>query len=137
MKDSPADTDCSDLLIKNIRSTSATVEYTELSTSGKFVSSSEQIFSQLTSNGTHIPTSQQNLQPTLARGEYLDHLSTGEQILSLQRNSSYGAQNLDVGNSNDTAQRNPVKVMNILMLHKQQELPLKVNKNGYVKETEV
>ncbi|XP_065906324.1 uncharacterized protein [Dysidea avara] len=137
VKDSPADTDCSDLLIKNIRSTSATGEYTELSTSGKFVSSSEQILSQSPSNGTHIPTSQQSLQPTLGRGEYLDHLSMGEQVLSLQRNSSNGAQNLDVGNSRDTAQRNPVKVMNTLMLHKQQELPLEVNKNSYVEETEV
>ena len=128
-----------DISKQNVQSTSATGEYTELSTSGKFISSSEQILSQPSSNdtlSTHIPTSLQGLRPTLATGEYLDRLSTTEQILSLQRSSTNGAQNLDVINSNK-ANGNPVSVINTLMLCTQQELPLKVNKNGYVEETKV
>ncbi|XP_065906524.1 uncharacterized protein [Dysidea avara] len=128
-----------DISKQNVQSTSATGEYTELSTGGKFISSSEQILSQPSSNdtlSTHIPTSLQGLRPTLATGEYLDRLSTTEQILSLQRSSTNGAQNLDVINSNK-ANGNPVSVINTLMLCTQQELPLKVNKNGYVEETKV
>ena len=56
-----------------------------------------------------------------------------EQILSLQRNSTNGAQNLDAINNNDNY-GNPISV---ITLHAQLELPLKVNKNGYVEETVV
>ena len=128
------DEDRNDISKQNVRSTSATGEYTELSTSGKFISSSEQrSLSQSSSNDTISTPILQGLQPTLARGEYLDHLSTADQILSLQRNSTDGAQNLDVINNNDNC-GNPVSV---IILHAQQELPLKVNKNGYVEETVV
>ena len=123
------DEDHNDISKQNIRSTSATGVYTELSTSGKFISSSEQRLSQSSSNDTlsiHIPTSLQGLRPTLATGEYFDDLSTTELILSLQRNSTNGAQNLDAINNNDNY-GNPVSV---IVLHAQQELPLKVNKNG-------
>ncbi|XP_065908777.1 uncharacterized protein [Dysidea avara] len=82
------DEEHNDISKQNIRSTSATGEYTELSTSGKFISSSEQRLSQSSSNdtlSTHIPTSLQGLRPTLARGEYFDDLSTRTDLVSTKK----------------------------------------------------
>jgi len=120
---SPAnDKDNSDTSKQNIQSTSATGEYTDLSVSSKFISSSEQILSHSSVNNTlstFVPSSQHVCQPTSIIGEYLDYLSTAEQILTEQINTTNGTKSFDILNSSI------------------EDKALKVNKNGYVEESEI
>jgi len=106
-----------------IQSTSETGEYTDLSASGKFISSSEQILSHSSVNNTSstfFPSSQHVCRPTSTIGEYLtDYLSTAEQISTEQINTTNGTKSLDIFNSSI------------------EDKALQVNKNGYVEESEI
>jgi len=106
-----------------IQSTSETGEYTDLSASGKFISSSEQILCHSSVNNTSstfFPSSQHVCRPTSTIGEYLtDYLSTAEHISTEQINTTNGTKSLDIFNSSI------------------EDKALQVNKNGYVEESEI